>query len=408
MKALVAQIGARRHYLVPRALYARRSLEALVTDACVEIAPWRWLERLGPKALRSVPLLRRLSARAVPGLPSGVARGFPVFALTRRWHRAGEAATDHWARVNAQFCRKVVRSGFGNADTVYAFNGAALEIFQTARAQGLRTVLDQTAAPWGWNTELLREERERWPGWEAVPAEIDASGALTEREEREWALADRIVCGSDFVVRALAERSGPAERCRLVPYPLHPGFAATPCGERRLRGSGTRAPLKVLFVGSLQLRKGIQYLLQARRLLDPGAFTFRVVGPSLLSSAVKRTLRDEMQLVGAVPRTEVLKHLAWADVLVLPTLSEGSANVVHEALAAGLPVITTENAGCAHVTCDRVTLVPVRDAQAIARALEECAGSSLCWQEKTSGLAGNESRLSYERYTAQLSDAISA
>jgi len=74
-------------------------------------------------------------------------------------------------------------------------------------------------------------------------------------------------------------------------------------------------------------------------------FVFRTVGPSNVSPDAMQSLSECMEVVGAVPRTEIVQHYQWADVLVLPSISEWSANACYEALAAGLPVITTGNAG---------------------------------------------------------------
>jgi glycosyltransferase involved in cell wall biosynthesis len=368
MTTIVAQLGARRHYSVPRELHARGMLECLVTDFCANAAPWRWLDRLFPGHALPNALRRVLERRAI-GLPSDRIRQFPFYALVGiRGPQVGEARTVYWARRNAAFGRRVVEAGFGAADTVYAYNGAALEIFEAARRQGLRTILDQTAAPWRWNTRLLHEEAQRWPGWEEIPAEIDVSGRLSDREEAEWRLADRILCGSEFAAAAVGEIGGPTERCAIIPYPasaLASEFAPT---SRRL---GRRAgPLRVLFAGTLQLRKGIQYLLEAKRRLRGGAIAIRLVGPSQLSPAAFHDLSRELEVTGAVPRSELAAHFAWADAFVLPTLSEGAANVCYEAMAAGLPVITTPNAGSIVRHREEGLIVPIRDSGALADAME--------------------------------------
>ncbi|VFM95721.1 MAG: Glycosyl transferases group 1 [Candidatus Kentron sp. G] len=375
-RVLVAQLGARRHYAVARALHGAGSLERLVTDACAEIPPWKWLNRFIPASWRPGPL-GRLLGRRVADVPAEKIRGFALFTLSSPW-RYGRALppTDFWARRNAAFGRLVVKKGLGAADTVYGYNGAALEIFERARREGRRTILDQTAAPWRWNKRLLEEERDRWPGWEEHPAEMDASGALSAREEMEWTLADRIICGSAFAASALSEMGGPGERCAVVPYPEpvsenNTHFPSVP----RERRAGD--PLHVLFVGTLQLRKGIPYLLEAKRLLRREPIIFRLVGPSVLSEAIMGQLRREMELVGTVPRAEVAKHYAWADIFVLPTLSEGSANVCYEAMAARLPVITTPNAGAGIVHEENGLLVPIRDAESIAMAISRIAHSRI-------------------------------
>lgn len=280
--------------------------------------------------------------RSVPEVPARCIVGLPLFDLRLRWHqRREERPTDHWARRNAAFCRAVVRHGFGRADTVYAFNGAALEIFRAAKQRGLYTVLDQTAAPWRWNARLLRRELERWPGWEDRPAELDESGILSDREEAEWELADAILCGSDFCRAALIESGVPSEKCQVVRFP-----SSIP--NPRARGPtmiGHTEPLRILFVGTLQLRKGVQYLYDAVVRLSTEKVQVRLVGPSLLTETANRKLSEKCTLVGAVPRSDIMVHYEWADVFVLPTLSEGSANVCYEAMAAGLPVITTAAAG---------------------------------------------------------------
>lgn len=343
-RVLVAQIGARRHYAVPRALHAHGALARLVTDACAELPPWRQLAQAWPAPLQPVAL-RRILDRRLPEVPRCMVHGLPYFALSALWQRPrpGRPHSAQWARRNASFARAVARGHLGAVDCVYGFNAAALELFEAARARGLRVVLDQTAAPWRWNTRLLQSEAETWPGWERPLAEIDEQGLLAQREEAEWRLADAVVCGSRFALRALTESGGPAERSQVVPYPT-PEQSSSTLLPTRLPFDGRRA-LRVLFVGTLQLRKGIQYLCAAAEALPRAQFEFRAVGPSLLCPAAHRRVARVIDCVGAVRRAQMPVHYAWADVLVLPTLSEGSANVVYEARAAGLPVIATEAAG---------------------------------------------------------------
>lgn len=241
---------------------------------------------------------------------------------------------------NRAFGRAVARRNWRGADCVYAFNGAALEIFEEAQRRGVRCVLDQTAAPWRFNTLLLGSEREKWPGWEDSPADIDTAGEMIAREEAEWALADRIVCGSSFVVDAIRQVGGPTEKCVVVPYPIPSAE-----GMQGRPGRPFSGPIRVLFAGTLQLRKGIQYVWDAARRLAGRGFEFRVIGPSHLSSRAEALVKEQVDWPGRVASSDVWQHYAWADVFLLPTLSEGSANVCWEALASGIPVVATAAAG---------------------------------------------------------------
>lgn len=362
---MVAQLGARRHYAIPRALGEGGRLERLYTDACGDRFPWSAADRLLPRSWQPRSL-RALLDRRVEGVePARIRplnRLFFECRLGSLRPRIDEHRTDYWVRQNSRFGDVVCRYRWGEADTVYGFNGAALEIFKEARKRGLRCVLDQTAAPWRYNTQLLQQEMERWPDWEVAPIDIDPTGVLTEREEEEWALADRVICGSDFVVETAREIGAPVEKFRVVHYPT-PKMPA----QLQEREASSHRPLRVLFVGSVQLRKGIQYLVKAVQ--EYGPFEVRVVGPSMLTEKAQGCIREVAELRGKVPRSEVWEQYRWADVFVLPTLSEGSANVCHEAMSAGVPVVTTPAAGIDPMP--GVTLVP--EANAIGPALEEFA-----------------------------------
>ena len=103
-------------------------------------------------------------------------------------------------------------------------------------------------------------------------------------------------------------------------------------------------PLRVLTVGTVCLRKGAPYVLEAAKRTKDIA-TYRMVGPIGVTPQAEATLRQHLELTGAVPRSRIIEHYRWADVFLLPSLCEGSANAIYEALATGLPVICTPNAG---------------------------------------------------------------
>ena len=79
---------------------------------------------------------------------------------------------------------------------------------------------------------------------------------------------------------------------------------------------------------------------------------------------------NQLIFLGRVPRTEIKKEFQKADVFVLPTLAEGSATVVYEAMATGLPVITTKSAGSVIENGVDGIIIPERDPHALANAIE--------------------------------------
>jgi glycosyltransferase involved in cell wall biosynthesis len=360
---IVAQLGARMHYAVPRILHAAGALETLYTDICAG----RWAEPLRRVPAGLVPgPLARLAGRIPNGVPRDRIRSFPLLGLEYSARRiaartpSAYTAADLWAG-NA-FCLAILRAGLGEAGGVYAFNSAGLRLLGRARRLGLKTVVEQTLAPSAVVDELLAQERAAFPDWQPVEAADRNRMAFRARECGEWESADRIVCGSHFVRDGIRRAGGPVERAVVVPY----GVDATAPPVLRERAS---RPLRVLTVGAVGLRKGTPYLLRAARLMN-GAATFRLVGHVEVTPETARGMEETVELTGPAPRASIAHHLAWADVFLLPSICEGSATACYEALAAGLPVITTPNAGSVVRNGIDGFVVPIRDANAIAASLE--------------------------------------
>ncbi len=396
-RVLVAQIGGRRHYAVPRALHEAGRLERLVTDVALTSPAVRHAAGL----LSGVGRVRSLLARD-PQLPRDkvVSLSGPASVALRKRRQGGDPFAA-WAEQNEAFGKAVVSAGFGGANAVYVFNGAGLEIAQAARRKGLRCIVDQTSASLRHDIALLTEEFERWPGWEAENS-YSTPGAeeMARREEEEWNLADTIICGSEYVVGTLPPEH--RDKCRVVPC----GRGAADDAVRGERHDG--AGLNVLVAGTLQLRKGVQYLPEISRLASSPGIRFRLVGSSWLAEAGVAELKRIADVRGVVPRSEMAEQYRWADVLLLPTLSEGSANVCHEALSAGVPVVTTPNAGSVVRDGEGGFLVSVRDASATAERLDLLAEDRELLARLSDGARRQCAEHSPERYANELVAALGA
>jgi glycosyltransferase involved in cell wall biosynthesis len=365
MRIAVAQLGARMHYAVPRVLEKAGVLHRFYTDICAS-AGWPRLLRLAPRPLLPASL-QRLAERVPKGVPLQRIRSFNAFGIEYARRRSRSAspsevtATHLWA--GKSFCRLVLADGIGGASGVYAFNSAGLEILQEARRRGLATVMEQTIAPRAIERQILAEEHSRFLDWETSPEEDAAADEFCAREAAEWEAASVIVCGSKFARDGVVRCGARAEHCLIVPYGVDVGDEHP---VRRERRSGD--PLRVLAVGAVSLRKGSPYVLQAAKLLRERA-CFRMVGTVAVSPMAAAMLGQHVELTGPVPRSRMPEHYRWADVLVHPSLCEGSATVTYEALACGLPVVCTPNAGS--VVRDGLDgfIVPVRDAEAVAERL---------------------------------------
>ncbi|WP_081852856.1 glycosyltransferase family 4 protein [Bosea sp. 117] len=399
---VVSQLGARMHYAVPRILAERGELAHFYTDICATQGWPRLIARLPPRLLPRA--VRRLAARRPEGVPAERVTSFPGFgldsALRRLAGRSREAETRNALWAGQRFSELVAGRGFHGASGVYAFAGDALEMLAAARAQGLWTAVEQMIAPRDMVERLLREESERFPEWQPPQRPDRLAPFFAARERAEWALADRVICPSAFVMRAVIDSGVAPARCALVPYGVDGRFAVPRPGERR------PGPLRVLTVGAVGLRKGSPYVIEAAHRLA-GRAAFRMVGPCGVPPAVAAQLARFVELTGPIPRSEMRDQFAWADVFLLPSLCEGSATAVYEAMSAGLPVICTGNTGS--VVRDGLDgfIVPIRDADAIVAALERFAAEPELMAQMSRNAASRSADYTLERYGDRLMEALS-
>lgn len=400
LKIAVAQMGARRHYAVPRILYSAGLLGRLFTDICA-VKGWPAIFGVVPPAALPASL-RRLRERVPTGIPVRCITTFDWVGLqyavrrSRTRNNSDLAAVNVWA--GAAFCRCVVRHGIEDFDAAYAFNGAALELLVEARRRGKGAILEQTNVPRSVEEELLQRERERFPDWESVDPFSWNAQAFAQREADEWEQASLILCGSKFVVDGISRLGGPVDRCVVVPY----GFL--PVAEVGPRPSRARE-LRVVTVGAVALRKGTGYVLDAARALGSAA-VFRLVGPVTVPSTVVAGAPPNVEFVGVVPRSAVASHLSWADVMLLPSVCEGSAVATYEALAHGVPVVCTPNTGS--VVQDGVEgfVVPCGSVEAIVEAIARLARDRelLAWLSSNAVRRAGDYDL--DHYAARLVGAV--
>jgi glycosyltransferase involved in cell wall biosynthesis len=132
-------------------------------------------------------------------------------------------------------------------------------------------------------------------------------------------------------------------------------------------------PLRVLCAGSVVLRKGVQYLLEAARLLNPDQFEFYILGQNYQPPEAFKGLGKNVRFTGQRPYQELANYYRNCDVLVFPSLSDGFGSVQVEAMSYGLPVIASTS--CARVVEHGKSgfLVPPGDSISIGMYLQRLA-----------------------------------
>jgi hypothetical protein len=249
---------------------------------------------------------------------------------------------------------------------VYAYEDGAEHTFETARRLGLRRIYDLPIAYWETAQRLLRNEAMRYPAWEPTLGGTRDSEEKLARKARELELAEVVICPSAFVLGSLPEQTRLAKRCVVIPFGSPPYMTHK---SHKTYGK----PLRFLFAGALTQRKGLADLFAAMKLVGSSSGAELVVMGSLVLPM--SFYRNEFaNFIYEPPRAHaaVLELMRSCDVLVLPSIVEGRALVQQEALACGLPLLVTRNAGGEDLIVEGKTgfLVPAGAPAAIAEKIE--------------------------------------
>jgi glycosyltransferase involved in cell wall biosynthesis len=357
------------------------------------------------------PEARDLAGRSSPNVPASKVVSFTGRtlwdALTERRSRSLEERYQRYLDKGRAFALAINRHlepRLRNADRLayFAFDTGCLETIRLLSRHGVPTVVDQID-PARVEEQVVLEEINRWPGWERSPGRIPER--YFERLEAEWRESDVVLVNSEWCATALTHQGVPSEKIAIAPIAF--GSDCDVLSEAsRDEASNVGRPLRVLWLGQVNLRKGIPYLFEAARLLAGSAIEFRVVGPVSISEAARREAPANVRIEGPVARVDAARAYEWADVFVLPTLSDGFAITQLEAMAHGLPVITTPNCGEVVTDGEEGLVVPIRDAEALARAIARLAQDRELLHEMSRNASRKVREFSMQRVAQRRLDAI--
>ena len=250
---------------------------------------------------------------------------------------------------------------------VYAYEDGALETFIAAKKLGVKCIYDLPIAYWETGRMLMQEEAVRLPEWApTLGGGITDTQQKLDRKAQELELADMVVLASDFVKNSLPLS---ASRKKLVMAP----FGTPIIGDTKAREyvKDSNKPLRVLFVGSMGQRKGLGDLFAAMKLLKTDAVELIVMGSIQAPLAFYRQQYQNFTYEPGRPHAEVLELMQTCDVFCLPSIVEGRALVMQEAMSQRLPLIITPNTGGEDLVIEGETgfLVPIRSPETIAEKI---------------------------------------
>lgn len=251
-------------------------------------------------------------------------------------------------------------------DLVTAWSGAGLEVLAEAKRRGIPALLERGSTHIAAQTETLRTAFARWGvEWNGTDPRLIA------RETAEYDAAAGIVVGSLHSRDSFVARGFDPARLHVNNYGVDLDIFAPVAGEIRRAG-----PRRLLFVGRVGVRKGVPWLLEAFARL-PADWELHLVGPVEVEmpAIAARLPLDRVVWRGPLPRTALAEEYRACDLFVLPSVEEGLAMVILQAMACGAAVVASTESGGRDAGRDgeEIALVPPADSVALAETLNRLA-----------------------------------
>lgn len=365
---VVAHPGTQHSYEAAIALQNAGLLREYITGLYFKEAGWPY--RLGgllPTKER-LRLYAQMAKRRKHGLRDEMVRTYPwiegVF-LASKHRKMPRWLPDAFCVRNRIFHRLVAnRVESTSPRAVICYDCCGVEIFQAAANVGALKVLDQTVCHLTTSVEILEREN------------IRISPDLRFRRPPQWQLdlyteearaADLILAGSIFVKDSLIKIGVAANKVVILPYGVDLDLFS-PAAEKN---PGSK--LTVVFAGQLAARKGVTYLLEAFAGLSRLNLRLLLIGGGSADKRLFEKYGVAFEHVPFIPRPELARRYREGDFFVFPSLLEGSALVTYEALASGLPIITTPNSGSVVRDGIEGLIAPPRDVDALRNSIQKLA-----------------------------------
>ena len=273
----------------------------------------------------------------------------------------------------------------GQIDVIHTWPMGALRTIRKARDLGIPCLLERPNAHTRYAYEVVREECRRLNVSMPPGHEHDFNESNLRLEEAEYAEATGLLCPSDFVARTFRERGFAPKKLFRHQYGyddkvFYPGAA----NDGRLSG------LTMLFAGGCAPRKGLHYALEAW-LKSPAHCqgTFLVAGafiPGYAERLSELLSHSSVRLLGH--RTDLPGLMRQSDVLVLPSIEEGSALVTSEARGSGCVILVSEASGALCRHNENALVHPVGDVGILTEQITLLhRNRESCWEIRQRSLA---------------------
>jgi alpha-maltose-1-phosphate synthase len=318
-------------------------------------------------------------------------------APNTRWDGRSQWFVD---RVGTNLDLKASHSLSRNIDAIYGFEDYSYHCFKKGRELGIGRIYD---LPIGFHSsarKLLEEEALREPDTRQFFQALQEPEQKIHRKDTEIILATHIFCASSFTRRTIPESIRSSIKISVVPY----GADCSPAAKA-WRDSDQRGPLKLLFVGRLDPRKGLHVLFRALHGMSKQTYELTLAGRWVpgFKEYLDRKYSVHYKEAGQIRHRDLHNTYTRHHAFVFPSLFEGFGLVILEAIAAGIPVIATERTGAPDVlTHDSGFIVDAGNAEALRQSIEHLLTNRRDLPERGALARSRAEYLSWARYRHNL------
>jgi starch synthase len=335
-KIVIVHPGTQHSTHIAKQLYRKNMLYKLVTGFAISKRSWI------SKLIQVLPssLAKPISNRMIAVVPASKLKTYPLTEL-KFVKKANKASNKEavWFERNEHFQQKVPSRILQNSDVIIGFDTSSWILEQRAKALNKKFILDVSIAHSVSKNKAYEAIALQFPEWSF--ALEHKSKHLLDTEQKEYEHADGIIAASLFTKQTLIDNGVDQNKIFINPYGIDSSLFKL---KEKFYDKG---PVKFIFVGIVDARKGIPLLMDVIKKIPPTAAEFSFVGP--VSSKIEAMIQDyqlpNVYVVGKVPHAELATVFGKHDVFVFPSYFEGFGLVILEAMAIGLPVITTTATG---------------------------------------------------------------
>lgn len=296
--------------------------------------------------------------------------------------KSAQLIAEHFGKMSCRWIQNAeifhVRSGFGQGGAI-----------AKAKSKGMKVIVDHSIAYHKEMEEILQPEYER----HKKPFTLSSGSKFWNLVVKDCEEADCIVVNSDYVKDSFIKYGFDEHKLEVV----YLGVREDWFGRKKTYDLHDNQ-INLLFVGSFGIRKGAEYVIKAAQQLRKADVNFKIIvigGNTELKDFQKNYNMDDFEFVGMVSYDQLVNYYSTVDAYLFPSLCEGSTRAGMEAMAAGLPVILTDNCGCPVRHMENGLIVPIKDGEAIADAVTMLYES----QELRERLGRNSARTIATDYT---------